>query len=141
MSLYNMLFGANPAGPAILATLGLKPNEVGRYRDCYVEKTELGTYQIVLHTRNGGGNRECWDRSPQSEQCACPGCVIEYRLPKHPLYLGDADDDFDCTYADIRFALPDDYAPELKALADQQEFVAPSEKWQALFAAFEEAKS
>lgn len=196
MSLYNMLFGANPAGPYILKTLGLSTAEVGRYRDCYVEKMPNGTYRIVLHTRNGGGNRDCWHaddpkwgssgcagepyavevdetvevtedeakekgyqllnvwigskrmantgrkvmeqrqtcNEPDTAFCGCPGCTINYRLPLHPLYLSDADDDFDCTYADVYFSLPEDYATELKALADNQEFVKPSEKWQALIA-------
>jgi hypothetical protein len=197
--LYNMLFGSNPAWPAILATLGLTPNDVGRYRDCYVEKRDDGAYHVVVHTRNGGGNRSCWHADdpkwgsaecggqsyevevdetvyitpeeaeekgyrllnvysgvkrlaatgrrimeqrftcaePHSAACACPGCTVEYRLPAHPLYLFDEDNDFDCTYADIHFKLPPDYAVELKAIADGQEFVKPSEKWQALFRALE----
>lgn len=122
MSLYNMLFGSNPAGPVILATLGLAPDDVGRYRDCYVERVSEGEYRIVVHTRNGGGNREDYED------------VFE-ALSDHPLYLGNEDDDFDCTYADIYFALPDEFATELRALADEQEFVKPSAKWQALFTA------
>jgi hypothetical protein len=123
MSLYNLLFGANPAGPAILATLGLTPSDVGRYRDCYVEN-DRGHYRIVVHTRNGGGNRDEYQD------------VLD-ELAQHPLWLYDQDDDFDCTYADIRFNLPEDYATELRALADKQEFIAPSEKWQSLFASAE----
>lgn len=126
MSLYNMLFGSNPAGPAILKTLGLTPADTGRYRDCYVAKMENGEYRIVVHTRNGGGNREEYQS------------VID-TLATHPLYQGDADDDFDCTYADIYFGLPEEYAADLKAIAENQEFVKPSEKWQELFRAMESA--
>lgn len=114
-----MLFGSNPAGPTILATLGLTPAETGRYRDCYVEKTDAGEYRICVHTRNGGGNREDYQD------------VLD-ALASHPLHQGDEDDDFDCTYCNIYFALPDEYAADLRALADNQEFVKPSEKWAAL---------
>lgn len=120
MNLYNMLFGSNPAGPLVLATLDLTPDEVGRYRDCYVGRDDAGEYRIVVHTRNGGGNREDYQD------------VLD-ALAEHPLYQYDEDADFDCTYADIYFSLPGDYADDLRALADRQEFVAPSEKWQALF--------
>lgn len=119
MSLYNMLFGSNPAGAMILQTLGLTPGDVGRYRDCYVEKSPGGQYRIVVHTRNGGGNRDDYQD-------------VFDELSRHPLYRGDEDDDFDCTYADIYFSLPDEYGDELRALADRQEFVKPSEKWAAL---------
>lgn len=119
MSLYNMLFGANKMGPYILATLGLTVADVGRFRDCYVAKV-LGDYRIVIHTRMGGGNREDYEAEIES-------------LRANPFYVADEDDDFDSTYADFYFALPPEYADELRELADQQNFVAPSEKWQALF--------
>lgn len=133
MSLYNILFGNNPAGPAIVATLGLTTAAFGRYRDAYVERLPSGEYRIVVHTRLGGGNRECWCTG---DEHYCYGDTI-LALQAHPLYLGDQDDDFDCTYADFYFKLPAEYEPELKALANQQEFVKPSEKWQQLFAALQ----
>ncbi len=60
MSLYNMLFGNHPAATVILATVGLKPEDTGRFRDCWVEKDSRGAYRIAVYTRNGGGNRDCW---------------------------------------------------------------------------------
>ena len=109
MSLYGLVFGKNPSSDDILAALG-NP-DVGRFRDAWVEKAEDGSLRIAVYTRNGGGNREHWDftypDATEGETCGCPGCIIQYHLPKHPLYLFDQDDDFDCTYATIYFRLPD----------------------------------
>ncbi len=44
----------------LLALIGLKVDAVGRFRDCYVVKTndKNNPYQIAMYTRNGGNNRE-----------------------------------------------------------------------------------
>lgn len=193
-----MLFGKNQQSEVILACLGLTEGDCGRFRDCYVDDD-----QIVIHTRNGGGNRECWHsespecgsegckhhtrevevnerveateeeikvngwkacnvfigskrlaetgkrvmeteyicEQPDSEHCACPGCVINYRLPKHPCYLYDEDDDYDCTYADIFFKFPEEYAEELKAIAANSTDIKPGEKWKVMFKAWEGKKA
>lgn len=117
MSLYNMLFGQNEKADVILATLGLTKADVGRYRDVYLNNGE-----IVVHTRNGGGNREYYQD-------------VFDELSDHPCYLRDDDDDFDCTYANIYFSYPEEYAAELRAIEANTPIVTPSEKWQALFAA------
>lgn len=170
-----MVFGANAMGPAILATLGLSPGQVGRYRDCFVANGEIAVY-----TRNGCGNRECchadsgpddWDgvpgfcvgpsrevevdeyvlssgqyrktgrrvmekqqrcEKPDSAECGCTGCVVSHRLPKHPSYLRDRDDDFDCTYCTTYFSFPPEFAEELKRL-DSGENFDPSARWLAAF--------
>ena len=49
-----MLFGMNPLSSVILATLGLRTADVGRFRDCFICNGEIAVY-----TRNGGGNRHC----------------------------------------------------------------------------------
>lgn len=116
MSLYNMLFGMNPDADNLLALLNLTRADVGRFRDCYVAKDDDGEPIIVVHTRNGGGNRE--DYMPD--------------FTDHPLYLSDADDDFDCTYADILFRVPEEAKA---ALVNLPETMPPAERWQALFAA------
>ena len=117
MSLYNMLFGQNIMSDFILATIGLTQQDVGRFRDCFIEKAGNGDFVIAVYTRNGGGNREHWNNSykeyVEGENCPCPGCIIEYKLPKHPLYIKDRDDDFDHTYATIYFKLPKEYEKEL----------------------------
>ena len=66
---------------------------------------------------------------PNSSACSCPGCIITYRLPDHPLYVLDADDDFDCTYATIYFRFPDEFSEDLKKL-DLGERFDPSERWE-----------
>jgi len=170
---------------AILATLGLRKEDVGRFRDCFVSDGKIAVY-----TRNGDGNRDCWHTDgegdkrcesesyivneeefykatedeikqhpewrltnvffggslrgvftqkmvdvtrykclhPDSEKCSCPGCVISYRLPAHPCYLYDEDDDFDSTYATIYFKFPEEFADELKKLDIGEKF-DPSDRW------------
>jgi hypothetical protein len=121
MSLYNMLFGVNPFSEVLLAMLGLSRGDCGRYRDCFTN--DDGT-EIIVHTRNGGGNREDYQS------------VFE-ALSKHPNYLNDADDDFDCTYADIRFSVPEQFREHVKKIADQTDTTPPAERWQKLFQAME----
>lgn len=106
-----MLFGENPKSDVLLACLGLTRGDCGRYRDCYLEGET-----IVIHTRNGGGNREDYQD-------------VFDELEEHPCYVSDADDDYDCTYANIVFRFPDEYAEDLKALAAESPDVKPSEKW------------
>lgn len=64
---------------------------------------------------------------PSSADCACPGCTIEHRLPKHHLYLRDEDDDFDSTYATIYFRIPDEFRDELMSM-NLPDF-KPSDLW------------
>lgn len=73
-------------------------------------------------------------KEPSSSSCACPGCIINHRLPLHPLYLRDADDDFDSTYATIFFRFPEAFVAELTALAEETETITPSEQWRELLA-------
>ena len=129
MGFYNVCFGINPIGAVILAALELTPKMVGRYRDCFVAEGE-----IVVYTRNGGANRRCWESVPPKD-CRCPGCIITHHLPKHPLYLRDRDDDYDQTYATIWFAMPAEYAEELRAM-DIGPW-DPSARWKAKLAEVE----
>ena len=128
MSLYNMLFGVNPAAPVLLTVLGIELNNIPRFRDCFVNGNE-----IVVHTRTGGGNRDYYDK-PNEENKDGPW---NSSLTSHPNYLRNEDNDFDCTYANFYFSFPDEYAEDLKALAEGVETHTPSEKWQALFKALD----
>ncbi|MEY2756212.1 MAG: Geobacillus virus [Actinomycetota bacterium] len=97
MSMYAMIHGQRPDGPALVALLLARQSfEVGRYRDAWVE-IEGDAPVIRVHTRNGGGNREDYDDGSMAE---------------HPWYVRDADDDYDCTYADWWFRPPLDELPE-----------------------------
>ena len=123
MSLYAMVHGEMPYGPALVALLNdRQPFNVGRYRDAWVEH-EGDTLLIRVHTRNGGGNREDYDDGSMSE---------------HPWYVRDADGDFDNTYADWWFAPPladlrPDVAESLVTLAQPPVDVAA--RWQAVIEA------
>jgi hypothetical protein len=84
-----------------------------------VEEGEDHKPEIHVYTRNGGGNRQHWSFSYENdagEACECPGCIIEHRLPKHPNYLSDHDDDFDCTYATIHFSVPEEHLARVNAM-------------------------
>lgn len=151
MSMYNMLFGFSSLAPILLEVLGIdrkidNPPEIpkgtfndwgypiegkiqpyidecikkeywvsGRSRDIYLKDEK-----IILYTRNGGGNRKCY-------------WYIFDILEKHPNYLCDYDDDFDCTYAYIEFSIPEDYKADLLKLINKEEIVNPSKKWELLF--------
>lgn len=95
MSLYNLLHGTNKSAALLLKVLELDQSggkwNTGRFRDIYLN--EDGT-KIILLTRNGGGNRE--DYFPNN-------------IVKHPNYITDYDDDFDCTYAYIEFSVPEKF--------------------------------
>lgn len=119
MGLYTLLHGRNPLSAIFLKVLDIDQPEgkwhSGRFRDIYVN--EDGT-QIILYTRNGGGNRGHWnDEKAEGPDCDCPGCTISYHLPQHPNYLSDKDDDFDSTYAYVNFSVPSEYAELVKSLS------------------------
>jgi len=108
-----MLHGVNPSTDQILSVLGLSKNDFGRFRDVYIRDD-----YIVVHTRNGGGNRD------------------DYRdvfdvISDHPWYEYDEDCDFDSTYADIYFKMPEDQVKTFIALLDQGK--APSDNWDETF--------
>ena len=109
MSLYNMLFGTNPAAPLLLAMLGIDANAVPRFRDCF-----LADGHIVIHTRTGGGNREAYEAENDA-------------LTKLPGYLSDSDDDYDCTYANFLFEVPEKFRHLLGKIP---EGVDPAKRWQ-----------
>ena len=112
MSLYNMLFGNNPSANEILSLLGKTQGDFGRYRNVYVEDDF-----IVVHTRCGGGNREDYE-------------YVFEEMSDHPWYSHDQDDDFDCTYANIYFKVPENVQQELVNLNKGEN---PKEQWKVLF--------
>ena len=117
MSIYNMIFGVNPNADQLLGILGKTEGDFGRFRDVFVNDG-----YIVVHTRNGGGNRDDYQ-------------WVFDEMSQHPWYSHDADDDFDCTYANIYFKIPDDEMKTFVALMDQGH--DPAEIWQELFKALE----
>lgn len=128
MSLYNMLFGQNYFSHFYLAMLGLTPGDVGRFRDCFLQKTDEGDIRIVVYTRNGGGNREDYEGTTAT-------------LQDHPEYVTDFDDEFDCTYASYVFKVPAKWADVVRKMAespDQQ--VDPGARFQKLLSDMQAGK-
>lgn len=144
MSLYNMLFGFNNQAPTLLACLRLNPNDIPRFRDCFLQGNT-----ICIHTRTGGGNRDYYEnektcRSNYPEyfdgKSDMPSGPWNDDLRAHPNYLTDVDDEFDCTYANFFFSFPEDFKADLEAVAAKTENHTPNEKWQLLFKKMDESK-
>lgn len=114
MSMYNLVFGLNGAAPGLMAILELHPNNVPRFRDCFLNKD--GT-EIIIYTRTGGNNRAEY-------------ATENAELAAHPRYLGDEDDKFDSTYAVFRFAIDDDYKSLCKQLAEKGYGVEIKDRWE-----------
>lgn len=136
--LYNVVFGVQEAAGLLLSVLGFTTAEqVGRFRDAWVERTAEGVLRIAVYTRNGGGNRDHYDDDYLAgPACTCTGCVITYRLPAWPGYLSDGDDEFDSTYATVYFEAP---AALVELLKDEEVRgpVDTSARWLAAIAALE----
>lgn len=122
MSLYNMIFGMNPDADKLLEVLGKERADFGRFRNVFMEDG-----YIVVHTRNGGGNREDYED-------------VFDEMSEHPWYSHDEDDSFDCTYANIYFKIPEGKEKTVMALHDFDEGQNPSEQWAELFALMEAMK-
>ena len=114
MSLYNSIFGVNPDSNKLLEVLGKTVDDFGRFRDVFIEDN-----CIVVHTRNGGGNREDYE-------------YVFEEMSNHPWYSHDQDDDFDCTYANIYFTIPEEHEVFM-AMRDLDAGSRPAEKWEKLF--------
>jgi len=118
-----MLFGMNPATPYLLAAMNMSYHGEkwgiegeyypGRFRNIFLTRNDKGEDVVILYTRNGGGNRECWDLEGCPEGGGEPAvhnerCMVyvNWNLTQHPLYIRDYDDDFDSTYAYFEFRVP-----------------------------------
>lgn len=144
MSLYNALFGFNPLAGLLLAMLGLKPDDVPRFRDCYYNGEH-----ICVYTRTGGGNRDSYE-SPERRKANYPDLYqtdeevnagpFNRDLRKVPEYVYDDDDDYDSTYATFYFKVPDRFAWFATWAADKTERPA-AERWQDFFKQVESGSS
>lgn len=118
MSLYNSLFGINKQSNLLLQILDIDQSgkwSSGRFRDTYLNEDGK---KIFLLTRNGGGNRNHHDDEKKAGiDCDCCGCIINYQLPRHPNYIKDFDDSYDCTYAIIEFSVPKEWEDRLKDIS------------------------
>lgn len=112
MSLYNLIAGRNPSTAQFMQLLGKNTADFGRFRDVYIDND-----YIVVHTRCGGGNRE--DYIDMFEE-----------MEMHPWYSHDEDCDFDNTYANLYFRIPDDQSQTLIKLLDSG--INPNDMWNSL---------
>jgi hypothetical protein len=92
---YNVVFGYNPIFGTALHALGLQPEDFERFRDAWLQDDPPHGLRIVVHTRCGGGNRESYAE------------VFE-RMRAHPHFIREGDCDYDGTYANFEFRIPDE---------------------------------
>ncbi|MBG0738826.1 hypothetical protein IV500_05250 [Paeniglutamicibacter antarcticus] len=110
--------GQQPISEAeILDLAGIGEENLGRHRGTSLERDDdTGEPVIVVYTRNGGGNRECWQDDCDGQ---CTGCIQTDAIPALPTYLRDEDDEGDRTYANNYFC-PVDAATGRAALEAQE---------------------
>jgi hypothetical protein len=121
MSLYNALFGANPNSDVLMRILvEAQPKfNPGRFRDIYLNADGS---RILLHTRNGGGNREhyedlthdqwtdkmrryCeWDDKTQQWKSLLPNCPYDFDGAHDPVIHEGAE--CDCTGCIMTYHIP-----------------------------------
>jgi len=124
VSFYNMLHGVNPFSRVLLALLGKTTDDFGRFRDVRLDRDEAKAPRMWVHTRCGGGNRESY-----------PEVFTE--MAAHPLYLFDQDDDFDSTYCDFVFKVPENGLAFAEVLLAETDNTSPAEKWEKMLGALE----
>jgi hypothetical protein len=114
MSLYNTLFGVNPAAETLLNILLLHASDVPRFRDCFLRGNA-----IVIYTRTGGANRVAYE-----DQVA--------KLRAMPGFLTEHDDSFDSTFACFAYAIPPQYAKLCEVLRMRGAGRDPAVEWPRL---------
>lgn len=71
----------------------------------------------MVHTRNGGGNRECWCDDSDNHDADCLAVVVE-SLQSHPAHVMDEDNSMDSTYANFAFRVDREAALSLFKTSD-----------------------
>ncbi len=100
-----MICGYNPSVFYILPMLGKHPDELPRFRDCFIGEDKN---TIEIYTRVGGNNRGCG--------------FGEEKLIKHPNFIKTYDDDFDNTYGTYVFSVPDRWRKDFDKIKDGRLF-------------------
>jgi len=103
MSLYNMVFGFNPACVLLLPMLGRKSDEYPRFRDCFLSDDKK---HIDVYTRVGGNNRN-------------QGYGEEI-LYSDENYVDTFDDSFDNTFATYRFKVPGRWQGDFNCIVNNE---------------------
>lgn len=125
-NMYNLVHGTNPWAGVLLEALGLTPQKVPRFRDCYWN----GKY-ICLYTRTGGGNREFYE-APNPDN---PDGPWNENLRAVDGYAFDEDDALDSTYATFYYRP----SPTLRdaLLVVPAADATPEQKWRGVLAKLE----
>lgn len=96
----------NPEKDKCIRAVGLDPDKIPRLRGAGIQKMDEDStpdYCIVIHTRTGGGNRELYEADEDILGDSNP------YMRTSPYYLMDRDDEFDSTYADFFYRIPEDF--------------------------------
>lgn len=126
MSLYNMLHGVNQIALILLAALEIEIENIPRFRDCWYDGEH-----IVIYTRTGGGNRLYYDSKEEllenyaEEDYSGP---FNSDLRANPSFVKDQDDDYDSTYAEFFFNVPESLKNLLQYFPVNTE--SSREKWE-----------
>lgn len=111
MSLYNQLFGENENATALLGMIEVTRNDFQRYRDVWLNKDAT---IITVLARIGGENRREYKQ-------------VFTNIRKNKFYVKDFDDNFDETYAYIKFKVPEKYKYTCEKIAPKEEHLSIKE--------------
>jgi hypothetical protein len=165
MSLYNMLFGQNPASPILIASLNLDNQAPEGWEEKYQEICDSWGEPDIHSEKGQALMKECKELGYyptgrfrdiyfEYEEGKEPKIVLYTRngggnrdwyqyvfelLSNHPLYIQDYDDDFDSTYAYIEFKAPENIVKFFEGIKTGK-IQNVSEKFQAELKAMEEGK-
>lgn len=113
----------NPDQDKCIRAVGLNPDKIPRLRGAGIQKMDEGfifDYCIVIHTRTGAGNRSTYEANKENIDHVFEGDSNPY-MRTSPYYLMDEDDNFDHTYVNFFYRIPEDfdwgesYSPEREA--------------------------
>lgn len=120
--MYDLLTFKYEYANELLSMLGLTPDSVGRYRDCYLSKDGK---KIIVYTRMGGPNRDDYKYEI-------------WKLQKHKMYIKDYDDDWDVTFSSFEFSIPFEHMKRVKELFETADTRTGAEKVQDAFKEMED---
>ena len=123
MSLYNLMFGCNSqAAWALSPFLPRSAFDFPRFRDVFTDAEDLpesckedADRLILVYTRMGGGNRNCWESD--ARDCECPACEAD-RLEEDERCIERYDDEFDSTFCTFVFRVTDEDLPDFLAIRE-----------------------
>lgn len=149
MSLYNMVLGETSVSSVALAMLDITRNEVPRYRDAGFTLQDE-TPVIYIHTRTGGGNRDFYESEDTCRENYPDYFRGDSEDPDGPWnedlrsiagYISDSDDDYDSTYANFYFGVPEAFVEFVKSYLDKNgPAKTAGERWEACIAAIRSGK-